>query len=143
MCYSSYIEIREGSMPTQEDRIAELERKVTTLELKRLYDERMAAENTPAVQAYNYSEINHNLTMLLGIASGQEHAIRLMQGDVREIKDDLDVIKDRLDGVEQHFTSLEGKFEQRFTSLEQRFGSLEGKFEQVLHQLAALSAKLE
>ena len=41
------------------------------------------------------------------------------------IKDDLDIIKDRLDGVEQRFTSLEGKFEQ------------------VLHQLAALTAKLE
>jgi len=122
-------------MPTQEDRSAELERKVTILELKRLYDERMAAENTPAVQAYNYSEISHNLTMLLGVASGQEHSIRLMQGDIREIKDDLDIIKGRLDGVEQRFTSLEGKFEQRF-------GSLEGKFEQVLHQLAALSAKL-
>jgi hypothetical protein len=113
---------REGSMSTHEDRIAALERKMTTLELKRLYDERKAAENTPSEQAYNYSEINHNLTMLLGIASGQEHAIRLMQGD-------LGIIRDRI-------TSLEEKFEQRFTSLE-------GKFEQVLQHLAALTTKLE
>ena len=116
------IEEKGGSMSTHEDRIAALERKMTTLELKRLYDERKAAENTPSEQAYNYSEINHNLTMLLGIASGQEHAIRLMQGD-------LGIIRDRI-------TSLEEKFEQRFTSLE-------GKFEQVLQHLAALTTKLE
>ena len=134
-------------MSTHEDRIAALERKMTTLELKRLYDERKAAENTPSEQAYNYSEINHNLTLLLGIASGQEHAIRLMQGDlgiirervdhqeedIRAIKDDLGTIKERF---EQRFTSLEEKFEQRFTSLE-------GKFEQVLQHLAALTTKLE
>ncbi len=106
------------------------------MELQRLYDERKAAENTPSEQAYNYSEINHNLTLLLGIASGQEHAIRLMQGDlgiirervehqeedIRAIKDDLGIIKERI---------------------EQRFTSLEGKFEQVLQHLAALTTKLE
>jgi len=109
-------------MPTQEERIAALERKVAAIELQRLYDERKAEEHTPSKQAYNYSEINQNLTMLLGIASGQELAIRLMQ-------DDLGTIKERI-------TSLEGKFEQGFTSLE-------GKFEQVLQLLTTLAAKLE
>ncbi len=123
-------------MPTQEDRLATLERKVAAMELQRLYDERKALENTPSEQAHNYSEINHNLAMLLGIASGQEHAIRLMQGDlgiirervehqgedIKAIKDDLGIIKERI---------------------EQRFTSLEGKFEQVLQHLAALTAKLE
>ncbi len=119
-------------MSTHEDRIAALERKMTTLELKRLYDERKAAENTPSEQAYNYSEINHNLAMLLGIASGQEHDIKLMQGDLEIIKERVEHIDQQIDGVDRR---LEG--------IEQRFTSLEGKFEQVLHQLAALTAKLE
>jgi len=103
------------------------------MELQRLYDERKAAERTPSEQAYNYTEINQNLTILLGIASGQEQDIKLMQGD-------LDIIRERI-------TSLEGKVEQGFTSLEgkveQGFTSLEGKFEQVLQHLAALTTKLE
>ncbi len=109
-------------MPTQEDRLATLERKVAAMELQRLYDERKAAERTPSEQAYNYTEINQNLTILLGIASGQEQDIKLMQGD-------LDIIRERI-------TSLEGKVEQGFTSLE-------GKVEQVLQHLAALTTKLE
>jgi len=120
-------------MPTQEERLATLERKVAAMELQRLYDERKAAENTPSEQAYNYSEINHNLTLLLGIASGQEHAIRLMQGDLGIIRDRITSLEEKF---EQRFTSMEGKFEQRFTSME-------GKFEQVLQHLAALTTKLE
>ena len=123
-------------MPTQEERLATLERKVAAMELQRLYDERKASENTPSEQAYNYSEINQNLTLLLGIASGQEHAIRLMQGDLGIIRERVEHIDQRLEGIEQRFTSLEGKFEQRFTSLE-------GKFEQVLQHLGALTTKLE
>src|SRR5712692_4251688 len=90
-------------MPTQEDRIAELEQKMTTIELERLYEKRKASENTPTEQAYNYSTISHNLTLLLGIASGQEHAIKLMQGDLEIIKErgehqeqDIGAIKDDL-----------------------------------------------
>ena len=90
-------------MPTQEDRIAALERKVAALELRRLYDERKAEENTPSVQAFNLREINENMTILLGVTSSQG-------GDIKAIKEDVSSIKDRLDRLEtksdEHTTLL-------------------------------------
>lgn len=141
---------REGSMPTQEERLATLERKVAAMELQRLYDERKAAENTPSEQAYNYREINQNLTILLGSASGQEADIRAMKDDLDIIKERVEHIDQRIDGVDRRLEGIDRRlesFEQRFTSLEgkfeQRFISLEGKFEQVLQHLATLTTKLE
>lgn len=123
-------------MPTQEERLATLERKVAAMELQRLYDERKAAENTPSEQAYNYSEINHNLTLLLGMASGQEHAIRLMQGD-------LGIIRERVEHQEEDIRAIKEDLGIIKERIEQRFTSLEGKFEQVLQHLATLTTKLE
>lgn len=132
-------------MPTQEDRLAALERKIASIELEMLYEQRKAEEIAPSEQAYNLKEINHHLTMLLGIASGQER-------DIKIVKSDLGIIKDRMEGFEQRFTSLDdqvssldGKvtsLDEKVTSLEetveQRFTSLEGKLEQVLHILTNL-----
>jgi len=108
-------------MPTQEDRIADLERKVAALELRRLYDERKAEERTPSVQAFNLKEINENMTILLRIASGQEQDMKIVKEDVRTIKEDVSAIK-------RQGASLEEKFERRFASVE-------GKLEQVLQLL--------
>ncbi len=47
VCYA-VLKRREGSIPTQEDRLATLERKVAAMELQRLYDERKAVERTPS-----------------------------------------------------------------------------------------------
>ena len=44
-------------MPTQEDRLSTLERKVAALELERLYEQRKAEESTPSKQAYNADEL--------------------------------------------------------------------------------------
>ena len=92
-------------MPTQEDRLAALERKIASIELEMLYEQRKAEESTPSEQAYNLKEVNYHLTMLLGIASGQERDIKL-------VKSDLSIIKDRTEGFEQRFISLEGKLDQ-------------------------------
>ena len=89
-------------MSTQEDRIAALERKVAALELRRLYDERKAEENTPSLQAFNLREINENMTILLGVTSSQG-------GDIKALKEDVSSIKDRLEGVEQGLDRLETK----------------------------------
>ena len=114
-------------MPTQEERLAELERKVAAIELRRLYDERKAAENTPSEQAYNYSEINHNLAMPLGIATGQEHAIRLIQGDVKVMQDDLGTVKDDLGIVKEHLSAFEQGVNTSFETLESHLNSFEQK----------------
>ena len=99
-------------MPTQEDRLSTLERKVAALELERLYEQRKAEESTPSKQAYNANEINQNLTILLGVAAGQEK-------DIKAIKENVSSIKDRLESVEQRLGRLETKFEEHTALLTQ------------------------
>ena len=82
-------------MPTQEDRIAALERKVAMLELLRSQDERKAEESISPVQVQNLREINENMTILLGVASNQE-------GDIKTIKEDVGSFKERLDTLEKN-----------------------------------------
>ena len=82
-----------GPVPTQEDRIAALERKVAMLELLRSQGERKAEEAISPAQARNMREINENLTILLGVTSSQG-------GDIKVIKEDVSSIKDRLDRLE-------------------------------------------
>ena len=137
-------------MPTQEERLAELERKVAAMELQRLYDERKASENTSSVQAHNYSEINHNLAMLLGIASGQEHAIRLIQGDLDSLKERVESIEWRLDGVDRRLDGIDGRLDGidgRLGSFEQsvaaRFETLEGRLGSFEQSVAARFETLE
>ncbi|HZS78593.1 MAG TPA: hypothetical protein VFA41_18425 [Ktedonobacteraceae bacterium] len=83
-------------MPSMEDRIAALERKVAALELRRMYDEKKAEEATPAAQAYNLRELNENITILPGVASNQG-------GDIKTIKEVMSSIKDRLERLETKF----------------------------------------
>jgi hypothetical protein len=80
-------------VPTQEDRIAALERKVAMLELLRSHDERKVEEALPPAQAHHMREINENLTILLGVTSSQGV-------DIKVIKEDASSIKDRLDQLE-------------------------------------------
>jgi hypothetical protein len=90
-------------VPTQEDRLAALERKVAMLELLRSQDERKAEEALPPVQARTMKEINENLTILLGVTSSQG-------GDIRVIKADTSSIKDRLDRLETQSNEHSGRF---------------------------------
>ena len=92
-------------VPTQEDRIAALERKVAMLELLRSQDERKAEEALPPAQARLMREINENLTILLGVTSSQG-------GDIKVIKADVSSIKDRLDRLEALSTEQSGRFDQ-------------------------------
>ena len=91
-------------MPTQEDRIAALERKVALLELLRSQDERKAEEALPPAQARNMKEINENLTILLGVTSSQG-------GDIKVIKAGTSSIKDRLDRLETQSNEHTGRFD--------------------------------
>jgi polyhydroxyalkanoate synthesis regulator phasin len=91
-------------MPTQEDRIAALERKVAMLELLRSQDERKAEEAIPAAQARRMREINENLTILLGVTSSQG-------GDIKRIKEDVSSIKDRLERLETQSNEHTGRFD--------------------------------
>ena len=101
-------------VPTQEDRLAALERKVAMLELLRLQDERKAEEALPPAQVRNLREINENLTILLGVTSSQG-------GDIKVIKEDTSSIKDRLDRLEaqsHEHTALLNEHSGRFDHVE-------------------------
>ena len=80
-------------VPTQEERLAALERKVAMLELLRSQDARKAEEALPPAQVRDLREINENLTILLGVTSSQG-------GDIKVIKADTSSIKDRLERLE-------------------------------------------
>src|ERR1700680_2627508 len=101
-------------VPTQEDRIAALERKVAMLELLRSQDERKAEEALPPAQARYMRETNENLTILLGVTSSQGM-------DIKVIKEDVSSIKDRLDRLETQSTEqtvLLGEHTRRFDHVE-------------------------
>ncbi len=91
-------------MPTQEDRIAALERKVAMLELLRSQDERKAEEAIPPAQTRHMREINENLSILLGVTS-------LTGGDIKVIRADVSSIKDCLDRLETQSTEHTGRFD--------------------------------
>src|SRR5215467_1567891 len=80
-------------VPTQEDRIATLERKVAMLELLRSQDERKAEEAIPPAQTRHMREINENLTILVGVTS-------LTGGDIKVIRADVSSIKACFDRLE-------------------------------------------
>ena len=91
-------------VPTQEDRIATLERKVAMLELLRSQDERKAEEAIPPGQTRHMREINENLTILLGVTS-------LTGGDIKVIRADVSSIKDCLDRLDTQSTEHTGRFD--------------------------------
>src|SRR3989442_15742626 len=95
---------RRVSMPTQEERLSALEQAQVGVH--------------EAV-----SDLNHHVTILVGIVQKQEWDIREMKGSLRSIDG-------RLNSFESRFSSLES----RFGSLEGRFSSLENRFETQEHR---------
>ena len=81
-----------------EDRVTSLEGMVSTLS-------RVATQ-----QLARNRETDERLTMLLGIAAGQESDIKSMLGR-------LDSIEQRLDGIEQHLVRLESHIDERFDAI--------------------------
>ena len=89
-------------VPTQEDRITALERKVAMLELLRSQDERKAEEALPPAQARTMKEINENITILLGVTSSQGRDIKVIKEDMNSIKEHLE----RLETQSNEHTAL-------------------------------------
>src|SRR3989442_15973707 len=103
---------RRVSMPTQEERLS-------------------AVEQAQVGVHEAVGDLNHHVTILIGIVQKQEW-------DMREMKGSLRSIDGRLNSFESRFSSLDDRlnsFESRFSSLESRFGSLEGRFEAQEHRV--------
>jgi chromosome segregation ATPase len=140
LCYygADVTDGKEGHLFMQEDRLDTLERKVAAIELEFLYEKRKARERAPSEQTYNAKEINQNLTILLGIASGQERDIKVTKEDVATVKVRVEQVEQRLDGMERGLASVEQRLdgvEQRLTSVEQTLGQHTALLTQILARL--------
>src|SRR6266566_2012239 len=113
---------RRVSMPTQEERLS-------------------AVEQAQVGVHEAVSDLNHHVTILIGIVQKQEWDIREMKGSLRSIDG-------RLNSFESRFSSLENRFEtqeHRVESLEQavnnRFGAQDKKLDQIMLLLTTLTPK--
>ncbi len=103
------VALEEGLAATQRDflvHLGELNLRMATL------------NKVISAQELHSREIDHNLTILLGIASGQEHGMRLMQDDLNAVKDDLGIVKsdlgivkERVEQIVQLLTTLTTRLE--------------------------------
>src|SRR3989442_6003366 len=106
---------RRVSMPTQEERLS-------------------AVEQAQVGVHEAVGDLNHHVTILIGIVQKQEWDIREMKGSLRSIDG-------RLNSFEGRFSSLDGRlnsFEGRFSSLDGRLNSLDGRFETQEHHIENL-----
>ena len=131
---------RRISMPTQEERLSALEQAQVGVH--------------EAV-----SDLNHHVTILVGIVQKQEWDIREMKGSLRSIDGRLNSFEGRFSSLDGRLNSLDGRFEtqehhienleqsvnNRFESLEQsvnnRFEAQDKKLDQILLLLTTLTPK--
>src|SRR5690348_694158 len=97
---------RRVSMPTQEERLS-------------------AVEQAQVGVHEAVSDLNHHVTILIGIVQKQEWVIREMKGSLHSIDGRLNSFESRFSSLENRFGSLEG----RFSSLENRFATQEHRVE--------------
>ena len=101
-----------------EERIVALEQGLAAVQTDFLVhlsenNRQMAALNKIlSMQELHSRDLDHNVTMLLGIAGSQGKDMKTMQNDLSVVKERVEDIDRRLEGFEQRFTSVEGKLEQ-------------------------------
>ncbi|HEX6557059.1 MAG TPA: hypothetical protein VF026_30125 [Ktedonobacteraceae bacterium] len=102
-------------------------------------NQHMAALNKViSMQELHSRDLDHNVTMLLGIAGSQGKDIKTMQNDLSVVKERVEGIDRRLEGVDRRLGGVEQRLEgvdRRLEGFEQRFTSVEGKLEQILQIL--------
>lgn len=116
-------------MPTQEERL-------TTL------------EHSQAIFGDSINDLNHHVTILIGIIQKQEWDIREIKNSLRAIDGRLNSFDSRLGFLDSHLSSFEQSANTRFGTLETRFGTLETRFEtqdkkldQIMGLLTTLTTK--
>jgi len=105
-------------MSTYEDRIVSLERKVAALELRRLYDEGLARENTPAEQGHNLREINKNMTILLDVIGKQGQEMKARFASLETKSDEHNSRLSRVETTLSEHTTVLNEHTIRFDRLE-------------------------
>ena len=107
-------------MPTQEERLT-------------------ALEQSQAKFGEAINDLNHHVTILIGVASREEWDIRELKSSFRAIDGRMGSLEGRMGSLEGHLGSLEG----RMGSLEGHFETQEKKLDQVLLLLNTFTPKPE
>ena len=102
-------------MPTQEERLS-------------------AVEQAQVGVGEAVSDLNHHVTILIGIVQRQEW-------DLREIKGSLRAIDGRLNSLEGRFETQERRLESLEQSMNTHFEALDKKFDQILLLLSTNTPK--
>jgi chromosome segregation ATPase len=105
-----------------EDRVTSLEGTISTL------------SKVATQQLARNRETDERLTMLLGIAAGQERDIKSMLARLEGVEHRLEGVEHRLEGVERHLEGLE----QRLEGVEQRLVRLESHIDERFDAIIAL-----
>jgi predicted nucleic acid-binding Zn-ribbon protein len=91
------------------------------------------------------SDLNHHVTMLIGIVQRQEWDLREIKGSLRAIDGRLSSLEGRFETQERRLESLEQNVDTRFETLEQsmntHFEALDKKFDQILLLLSTNTPK--
>ena len=129
-------------MSIHDDRLGTLEQKVTTLTHDLVVmrsdfltnfaglDRRIATlDKVVSDQGMEIRDIQHNMTILLGVVGDQGRDIKAIRSDLNVMKGDLSAVKENMVALETHMTAMENRVETRVTALETRM--LDG-FEQIL-----------
>jgi hypothetical protein len=110
---------------THDDRLASLERKVAALELRRVYNEGLAQENTPLELGRTLREMNENMTILLGLGTTDREQFIAFRQEVNQ----------RFTDLTQDMYSQFERIDKRFDAHDKRFDSIDEKLNQIVSLL--------
>jgi uncharacterized coiled-coil protein SlyX len=114
----------DHTMPTQEERL-------TTL------------EQTQAKFGDSINDLNHHVTILIGIIQKQEWDVREIKNSLRAIDSRLGSFDSRLGFFDGHLSSFERSVNSRFETQETRFDALETRFDTLETRFDTLEIRFE
>ena len=82
-----------------------------------------------------------NITILLGIASGEEREIKSIQVGVMSLDRRFDALEGRLYGMDHRLSTLERRFDTLEQSVNSRFETQDKKLDQILLLLNTITHK--
>jgi uncharacterized coiled-coil protein SlyX len=100
-------------------------------------------EQSQAKFGDSINDLNHHVTILIGIIQKQEWDIREIKTSLRAIDGRLSSFDSRLGFLDSHLSSFERSVNSRFETLETRFGTLETRFETLETRFETQDKKLD
>jgi len=107
-------------------------------EMWRVWPERQVSMPT---QEEKITILEENITILLGIASGQERYIKSIQVGVMSLDRRFDALEGRLYGMDHRLSTFEKRFDTLEHSVNSRFEAQDKKLDQILLLLNTLTPK--